>query len=145
MPEQAKGIPSQLATARRRPPQALRAALVLVVSITATACSTVLEHQTIAYPDAGPITPRPDDCAVEMIDSSETEREGCVALGDVFVGDTGTSIACERPRVLDEARADLCRLGATHAHYRQMQDPNLSCYQVRAVGLRCDAATGAAR
>jgi hypothetical protein len=79
---------------------------------------------------------------VRVIDWYRTPPEGCVEIGDVYVGDRGAAAmsgsGCGREKVVGEIRAAACEIGADLAMMRHIKELRTSCYQARARLLRCD-------
>jgi hypothetical protein len=88
--------------------------------------------------------PRGADCKSAILPKERKLPEGCVAVGDIFVGDTGHSENCGKKRVENEVVSELCLLGADYGVVRVLKDPISSCHQVRAVAYRCPATEEAA-
>jgi hypothetical protein len=126
-------------------PATLGAGVLLASAVLVGACTTVVERQIIHYAEARSVEGRPIECHVELVEQEGALPPGCLALGDVFIGDEGSTFDCGRPRMVREATRELCRLGATHGWYWQVWDVHSSCYQVRAVGYACPAIQAAAR
>ena len=77
-------------------------------------------------------------CAVRFVRSSLDVPDGCVAVGDVFVGDGGFSIQCGEQRVIAAMEQEVCKLGGELALIRRIEDPESTCYQARAIAYHCD-------
>ena len=60
-----------------------------------------------------------------------------MAVGDVFIGDTGWSISCGEERVRSDLELEACKLGGDVALVREVRDSHTSCYQARAVAYYC--------
>ena len=131
-----------------RVPVGVRAIVVVLSCVAVAACA--LDVQTIRYPEAAGVPARPADCDVRVIDWYRTPPEGCVEIGDVYVGDRGAATmswgGCGRAKVESEIRAAACGIGADVAMVRHIKELRTSCYQARARLLRCapDQAAGEA-
>lgn len=109
-----------------------------LLSLVACACVTRdMDVQVIRYPGA-PIPPRPGTgCDVDLLGEDHFELVHCRDIGDVFVGDTGSSVECGRARVRREIHREACRAGANAVVIRRIHDPNSDCYNARARLLLC--------
>jgi hypothetical protein len=121
------------------------ALLLRVGGVALAACA--VDVQTIRYPEAGDVAARPAGCEVRVVDWYRTPPEGCVDVGDVYVGDRGlaafSSGGCGRERVEGEIRAAACEIGADLAMVRHIKELRSNCYQARARLLRCRDGTEA--
>ena len=99
-----------------------------------------LDVQTIRYPEAAAVSPRPDGCEVKVLEWHRAPYPECRELADVYVGDPGLAfLNCGRKRVEERIRDEACRLGADTALLRRVRDFHSSCYQARARLLDCSA------
>jgi hypothetical protein len=115
------------------------AALVLLLALVATGCST--EIQTVGRPGAPPRVPKSEDCALPVYESDSPLDASCVEVGDVFVGDTGWSTDCGIDSVREQIRKEGCLFGADAAQIVRHHEPSpmwgSTCHQVRARFVVC--------
>jgi hypothetical protein len=111
----------------------------LSLLVLATGCA--LDVQPIRYPESADLAPRPDGCDVRVLEWHRGPEGECREVGDVYVGDRGLAFfsGCRKELVVDEIRAQACRLGADTALVRRVKDFGTSCYEARARLLRCNA------
>lgn len=105
-------------------------------------CSCAMTIQPIDYGlrSVNPQQPGPG-CAVRFVRSALDVPDGCVAVGDVFIGDAGLTIQCGEERVVAAMEREVCKLGGELALIRRIKDRNSSCYQARSIAYHC-AQTG---
>ena len=111
---------------------------------TALLLGCALNVQTIRYPEAADVPPRPEGCEVQVVDWHRTPPPSCADVGDVYVGDPGYQAFCGRKKVERLVRAEACRVGADLVLLRKVGDNTSACFQARARLLRCDAEADAA-
>lgn len=103
-------------------------------------CACALDVQTIRYPEAADVPPRPEGCEVRLLDWYHIPAAACADVGDVYVGDPGYHLFCSRAGTEKLVRAEACRLGADTVLMRKVGDNTSACFQARARLLRCEAA-----
>ena len=104
------------------------------------ACSKTLETQVVDYESGIALARRDPGCDLVLHERGQPVPSGCVPVGDVFVGDTGSSIDCGYDRVQREMRDAACSFGADAVQIVGHQKPSFfgsSCHQIRAQFLRC--------
>ena len=112
------------------------------LTIVASGCSTQLEIQIVGRPDWQPRAVLPADCALTVYEITEVPDRECTEIGDVFVGDTGSTTDCGLERVIDTVRSEACNYGADAAQIVAHHEPSFfgsTCHQVRARFLSCKA------
>jgi len=103
-------------------------------------CSTALEVQTVGRPGWESPGPRDRNCPLVVHAIGEELDPGCREVGDVFVGDTGSSTDCGWDRMIDTVRMQGCFYGADAAQIVRHREPSFwesTCHQVRARLLSC--------
>jgi hypothetical protein len=99
-----------------------------------------MHEQTILYygkPTSPPL--EGDACRPTLVEDASLVPEGCAPVGDYFLGSTGRSWRCGKGRVMRDVAEEMCRMDADVAYVRELHDPHSHCFQVRAVGYRCEA------
>lgn len=108
------------------------------------ACSRTVDIQVIPYPWVARPPAAAPSCKAPVYRIGDPVPASCSDIGDVFVGDTGTTTDCDLDRMLDEVQAQTCAYGADAAQVFRVEEPSLfasSCYEVRAKFLRCPPAS----
>lgn len=104
-------------------------------------CSTSLDVQTVGRPGVYGSPGSNLDCGIKLYGKNEALPPDCtVEIGDVWVGDDGTSNDCGMERVSKVAVREACQWGADAAQLVDIQTPASSissCYQIRARFLLC--------
>lgn len=114
------------------------------VLVICASCSRTVEIQVIPYSWVDRLAARPADCKAPVYREGDTVPTTCSDVGDVFVGDNGSSTDCGLERMLDEVRAQTCVYGADAAQVIRVQEPKFTgstCYEIRARFLKCVASS----
>jgi hypothetical protein len=108
------------------------------IALFGVACSSTLAVHPIDYGRLPAEARGPAGCRALLVDSASEIPEDCVAVGDVFIGDTGSSFQCGEERVRSDLSLEACKLGGEMALVREIEDPHTSCWEARAIAFHCD-------
>ena len=117
-------------------PRTLAAGLALL----AAACTSDMNITVTRLPAADGVVAAGPHCAPESLDAEQAQTRACVALGEVFVGDTGRSWNCGRERVEVDLVSVACSVGANALQLEPVLTSG--CYQARAQLLACPEGEG---
>lgn len=123
----------------RVPGAALR---LLVLTLAVAGCSEKLAVQVIRRPDEPPRPSKVATCPLRLELQGHRFGPECREVGDVFVGDAGSSRSCGYDRVLSVVREEACRFGADAVQIVSHNQPRFfgsTCHQLRARFMACDA------
>ncbi|HSP99486.1 MAG TPA: hypothetical protein VL049_19870 [Candidatus Dormibacteraeota bacterium] len=122
----------------------MRTALCRLALLLLAGCgSPTLAVQIVRYVAGPPPGGGASGCDLATLDDGAALGSGCCELGDIFVGDRGSTYPCDRDRVVKEVVSQACTLGGDTVVLREVSDSSSSCFQVRARVLRCATASAA--
>jgi hypothetical protein len=115
------------------------------LAIAICACESLPEVQTVLRPDGQNLEPRERDCPLVVYPIGQRLDPSCKEVGDLWVGDTGSTTECDWDQVLDTVRRHACFAGVDAAQIVNHYEPSFwasTCHQVRARLVVCRSEDG---
>jgi hypothetical protein len=84
------------------------------------------------------------ESSVEILTVEDAIPDGCVQVGDIFIGDSGWSRGCEPRDLTDRLRLAACQREVSTVKVLHLTEPydDSYCYQLRAGMLMCESESG---